>query len=72
MLVSRGVWHPLFLVGPSLVPALGSSIGVKACFGVSGPSLSREELKGSGGTAAPWALEAVEGVFLGQPRRPSW
>lgn len=71
ILVSREAWRPLFPTGPSSEPPQGRSMGVKACFGVSGPSLSREEFKGSGFALVPWGPEAAEWVLRGQPGRLS-
>lgn len=53
MLASREAWSSLFPAGLSPVPPQGRSMGVKACFGVSGPGLSREEFKGSGFALVP-------------------
>lgn len=71
MLLSREAWRSLSPAGLSSAPPQGRSMGVKACFGVSGPSLSRAEFRGSGFAPVPWALETAEWVFRGQPGRLS-
>lgn len=50
--------------GCSREPVKGRSMGVKACFGVSGP---REQLNASGFPLQLGAQEAAEGTFLEQP-----